>query len=74
MLVWQTFMHKLGNLFWSRKFLEVAELSEKYSEEHDSALQQKRILQIMRTFYEGITYLHLARGPGGAKKKWREIR
>ena len=63
----------MSNLFWSRDFLAVAELSEKYSETHDPALQHQRVLHVLRVFYEGIVYLNLARGPGDAKKKWREM-
>ena len=67
-LVWQNFMCRMSTHFWMRDYVEVAKLSEKHSETHPSS-QQKRILQIFRTFHEGIAYLNLARDTKQAK--WR---
>jgi len=66
-LVWQTFMGRLSNHFWMREYLDMALLSEKYS----ASSQHKRIVEILRVFYEGIAYLSLARDTKQAK--WRSM-
>ena len=70
-LVWQTFMCRVSNHFWMRDYTKVAELSEKHSEKHPSN-QQKRILQVLRCFLEGIAYLSLARDTKN-DFKWRHL-
>jgi len=69
-LVWQTFMCRVSYHFWMREYLDVATLSQKYSEKHSSS-DQKRILGIFRVFLEGISYLSLARDTKQAK--WRSM-
>lgn len=59
-LIWQVFMCKINTHFWRGEYAEMANLSEKYSIKHPQS-QQKRILQVLRCFYEGIAYFSLAR-------------
>jgi len=54
--------------FWKREFMVVADLSKKFSEKHPSS-PPKRILQVMRCFFEGIAYLNIARDT--RQIKWR---
>ncbi|KAL7543135.1 hypothetical protein ACHAXR_012438 [Thalassiosira sp. AJA248-18] len=67
-LVWQTFMIRMSTHFWMREYMAVAEISEKHSEKHPSS-QQKRILHVLRCFYEGLAYCSLARDT--KEVKWR---
>ena len=53
---------------WMREYKDVAELSEKHSENYPS-LQQKRALSMIRTLFEGVAYLNLARDTQQAKWK-----
>ena len=59
-LLWQIFMCRISDHFWMREYHSMVKLSEKYSEKYRSS-QQKRILQVLRVFYEGVAYLSLAR-------------
>mmetsp|Transcript_31775 Transcript_31775/g.57522 ORF Transcript_31775/g.57522 Transcript_31775/m.57522 type:complete len:221 (+) Transcript_31775:47-709(+) len=67
-LVYECFMGRMSNHFWMREYIDVVKLSEKYSEKLPSS-QQKRSLQGLRVFFEGIAYLSLARDTKQAK--WR---
>jgi len=68
-LLGQIFMHRLAVHFWMREYTKVAELSENHSEMNPSFSQQRRILNIYRTLFEGIVYLTLARDTKQAKWK-----
>lgn len=59
-LVWNSFMCRMNSHFWMREYMDIAKLTEKYSEKHPSS-QQKRSLAVLRVFFEGIAYLNLAR-------------
>lgn len=65
-LIWQIFMCRNINHFWRGEYTEMAQMSEKYSIEHPQS-QQKRILQVLLCFYEGIAYFALARDTKQAK-------
>ncbi|KAL9184830.1 hypothetical protein ACHAXT_002607 [Thalassiosira profunda] len=69
-LVWLSFIFQVMELFWMRQYEEIAELSERYSTKHPAA-QQKRFMQAYRVFFEGISYLHLARN--GQEAKYRTL-
>ena len=65
-LLYINFVNQLCMHFWFRNFVSVAELYERHpSSEH------KRILEVVRVFYEGIAFLNLARDTGQAK--WRRL-
>jgi len=69
-LAWQIFNNRMIDHFWMRDYMTVAELSNKYSEKHPSSSSpQKRILQVLRLFYEGIAYLNVARDT--RQNKWK---
>jgi len=70
-LLGQIFMHRLALHFWMREYTEVAELSEKHAEMNPSFSQQRRILNIYRTLFEGIVYLTLARDT--KQTKWKVL-
>ena len=59
-LLWQIFMSRLSLHFWMREYTDVAELSETYSKKHPSS-PRNRVLNLYRTFFEGIAYFSLAR-------------
>jgi len=67
-LAWQNFNCRVSDCFWMREYMSVAEFSEKYSEKYPSS-HQKRILQVICVFFEGIACFNLARDT--KKAKWR---
>lgn len=70
-LIWHVFMCRMSNHFWMREYTLLAELSEKFSDIHPSSRNEKRILRVMRTLYEGVAYLSLARDT--QQSKWRVL-
>ncbi|KAL9184861.1 hypothetical protein ACHAXT_002638 [Thalassiosira profunda] len=60
-LEWQVFVHMCGTHFWSRDYRKLAELSARYRSEQYPHSQQRRILHVIQSFYEGIAFLWLAR-------------
>ena len=69
-VIWQTFMCQMNDFFWMRDYGSLVELSDKHSEKHPST-QQKRILDLFRTFYVGISSMALARDT--MRVKWRRL-
>jgi len=59
-LIFHNFISRLALHFWTRNYKQVAYLSRTHSEKYPS-VQQNRILNSCRVFYEGIAYLNLAR-------------
>ena len=67
-LVFHNFMSRLALQFWTRDYKQVAFLSRTHSEKHPS-MQQNRLLNAYRIFYEGIAHLNLARDT--KQVKWK---
>jgi len=67
-LIWQNCINQMSIHFWMREYKDIAELTAKHSEKDPSA-QEKRILKIFRSFYEGVAYLNLARDT--KQYKWK---
>lgn len=65
-LLYVNFVNQLCIHVWFRNFVAAAELSER----HPSS-EQKRILEVVRVFYEGIAFLNLARDT--RQVKWRQL-
>mmetsp|Transcript_34289 Transcript_34289/g.60271 ORF Transcript_34289/g.60271 Transcript_34289/m.60271 type:complete len:229 (+) Transcript_34289:1744-2430(+) len=55
-LLYQNFFNQMSCYFWMGDYIKVVELSKKHK-----PTGQKRILEVMRTFFEGIASLTLAR-------------
>ena len=68
LLVFHHFLSHLALHFWAREYKQIAYLSRTYSEKYPS-LQQNRILNVYRMFYEGIAHLSLARDT--KQVKWK---
>ena len=68
LVLWEVFVNQMAIHFWFRKYKDVVQLSEDYSAKHPSH-QQKRILHVYRSFFEGIAYLNLARDT--KQTKWK---
>jgi len=66
LLMWQVFISQLNALFWMREYLAVVSLAQKYPPP-----KHKRALAIMRSFYEGIASLSLARDT--RQEKYRHV-
>ena len=56
LLLYQNFFNEMSCYFWMRDYIKVGQLTTKHT-----PTGQKRILEIMRTFFEGIASLTLAR-------------
>ena len=69
-LVYHHFLSHLAFHFWAREYKQIAHLSRTYSEKYPS-LQQNRILNVFRIFYEGIAHLNLARDT--KQVKWKVL-
>jgi len=69
-LSWQISIHRMIDHFWKREYFVVAVLSKKFWEKHPAS-PPKRILQVLRCFYEGIAYLNIARDT--RQTKWRTM-
>jgi len=63
-LLYQNFFNQMYCCFWAGEYAEVAELSKRHK-----PTGQKRILEVMRTFFEGVAALTLARHTGQASLK-----
>lgn len=64
-LLHQNFINTLCCHFWMRDYIKVAELGENHK-----PLGHKRILEVLRIFFEGIACLNLARQTH--EPKWRK--
>ena len=64
LLLWQCFMSQLCIYFWMGDYASAVNLSER----HPSS-QMKRVLEVIRCFYDGIAYLRLARDTHQQKYK-----